>query len=393
MSHKKFETLAIRTQNERSSFLEHSTPLYLTSSFVFEDAEDMRASFAEEKQRNIYSRYSNPNTSEFIEKVCQMEGAEAGFAFASGMSAVYSTFAALLKSGDHIVSSASIFGSTLSLFSNFFPKWNISSSLFKVTDAVEAIEQLIQPNSKILYAESPTNPGVDVLDLIALGQLAKKHKLLLIIDNCFASPYLQQPIKFGADLVIHSATKLMDGQGRVLGGITVGSADLIDQVYRFARITGPALSPFNAWVLSKSLETLAVRVDRHCENALALAQYLESHPEVTIVKYPFLKSHPRYEVAQKQMKAGGTVVAFEVKGGIESGKRFLNAIKLLSLSANLGDSRSIVTHPASTTHSKLSAEELKEAGISEGMIRVSVGLEHIDDIIADINQALVKATI
>jgi len=309
------------------------------------------------------------------------------------MSAVYSTFAALLKSGDHIVSSASIFGSTLSLFSNFFPKWNISSSLFKVTDAVEAIEQLIQPNSKILYAESPTNPGVDVLDLIALGQLAKKHKLLLIIDNCFASPYLQQPIKFGADLVIHSATKLMDGQGRVLGGITVGSADLIDQVYRFARITGPALSPFNAWVLSKSLETLAVRVDRHCENALALAQYLESHPEVTIVKYPFLKSHPRYEVAQKQMKAGGTVVAFEVKGGIESGKRFLNAIKLLSLSANLGDSRSIVTHPASTTHSKLSAEELKEAGISEGMIRVSVGLEHIDDIIADINQALVKATI
>jgi len=393
MSHKKFETLAIRTQNERSSFLEHSTPLYLTSSFVFEDAEDMRASFAEEKQRNIYSRYSNPNSSEFIEKVCQMEGAEAGFAFASGMSAVYSTFAALLKSGDHIVSSASIFGSTLSLFSNFFPKWNISSSLFKVTDAVEAIEQLIQPNSKILYAESPTNPGVDVLDLIALGQLAKKHKLLLIIDNCFASPYLQQPIKFGADLVIHSATKLMDGQGRVLGGITVGSADLIDQVYRFARITGPALSPFNAWVLSKSLETLAVRVDRHCENALALAQYLESHPEVTIVKYPFLKSHPRYEVAQKQMKAGGTVVAFEVKGGIESGKRFLNAIKLLSLSANLGDSRSIVTHPASTTHSKLSAEELKEAGISEGMIRVSVGLEHIDDIIADINQALVKATI
>jgi len=393
MSHKKFETLAIRTQNERSSFLEHSTPLYLTSSFVFEDAEDMRASFAEEKQRNIYSRYSNPNTSEFIEKVCQMEGAEAGFAFASGMSAVYSTFAALLKSGDHIVSSASIFGSTLSLFSNFFPKWNISSSLFKVTDAVEAIEQLIQPNSKILYAESPTNPGVDVLDLIALGQLAKKHKLILIIDNCFASPYLQQPIKFGADLVIHSATKLMDGQGRVLGGITVGSADLIDQVYRFARITGPALSPFNAWVLSKSLETLAVRVDRHCENALALAQYLESHPEVTIVKYPFLKSHPRYEVAQKQMKAGGTVVAFEVKGGIESGKRFLNAIKLLSLSANLGDSRSIVTHPASTTHSKLSAEELKEAGISEGMIRVSVGLEHIDDIIADINQALVKATI
>jgi len=390
MTKKKFETNAIRTQNERSSFLEHSTPLYLTSSFVFEDAEDMRASFAEEKERNIYSRYSNPNSSEFIEKVCQMEGAEAGFAFASGMAAVYSTFAALLNSGDHIVSSASVFGSTLSLYNNFFPKWNIETSLFKVTDSMESIERLIQPNSKILYVESPTNPGVDVLDLEALGKLAKKHQLLLIVDNCFASPYLQQPIAFGADLVIHSATKLMDGQGRVLGGITVGSADLIDKVYRFARITGPALSPFNAWVLSKSLETLAVRVDRHCENALALAKHLEAHPEVEMVKYPFLKSHPMYEVAKKQMKTGGAVVAFEVKGGLESGKRFFNAIQMLSLSANLGDSRSIVTHPASTTHSKLTPEQLQDAGISEGMIRISVGLEHIDDIIADIDQALEK---
>lgn len=391
MSEKKFETKAIRTQNERSSFLEHSTPLYLTSSFVFEDAEDMRASFAEEKDRNIYSRYSNPNSSEFIEKVCQMEGAEAGFAFASGMAAVYSTFAALLNSGDHIVSCASVFGSTLSLYNNFFPKWNIETSLFKVTDSVASIEALIKPNTKILYAESPTNPGVDVLDLEKLGVLAKKHNLLLIIDNCFASPYLQQPIKFGADLVIHSATKLMDGQGRVLGGITVGSSELIEKVYRFARITGPSLSPFNAWVLSKSLETLAVRVDRHCENALKLAQHLESHPEVQMVKYPFLKSHPMYEVAKKQMKSGGTIVAFEVKGGLESGKRFFNAIEMLSLSANLGDSRSIVTHPASTTHSKLSPLELDDAGISVGMIRVSVGLENIDDIIADIDQALEKA--
>ena len=391
MTKKKFETKAVRTQNERSSFLEHSTPMYLTSSFVFEDAEDMRASFAEEKERNIYSRYSNPNSSEFIEKVCQMEGAEAGFAFASGMAAVYSTFAALLESGDHILSSASVFGSTLSLYNNFFPKWNIETSLFKVGDSIDLIEGLIQPNTKILYAESPTNPGVDVLDLEALGRLAKKHNLLLVIDNCFATPYLQQPIAFGADLVIHSATKLMDGQGRVLGGITVGSAELIDKVYRLARITGPALSPFNAWVLSKSLETLAVRVDRHCENALALAEHLEAHSQVQMVKYPFLKSHPMYEVAKKQMKAGGAVVAFEVKGGLESGKRFFNAIQMLSLSANLGDSRSIVTHPASTTHSKLTPEQLQEAGISEGMIRISVGLEHIDDIIADIDQALEKA--
>ncbi len=384
---KKFETKAIRTQLNRTENLEHSVPLYLTSSFVFEDAEDMRASFAEEKQRNIYSRYSNPNTSEFIEKVCQMEGAEAGFAFASGMAAVFSTFAALLDSGDHIVSSRSVFGSTHSLFTKFFPKWNIEHSYFKV-DEVDTIEKLIRSETKILYAETPTNPGVEVLDMEALGDIAKKHNLILIIDNCFASPYLQQPIQFGADLVIHSGTKLMDGQGRVMAGITVGNAELIDKIYRFSRITGPALSPFNAWVLSKSLETLAVRVDRHCENALKLAEYLEGHQKVNWVKYPFLKSHPQYEIAKKQMKAGGCVVAFEVKGGLKAGQKFFNAIKLLSLSANLGDSRSIVTHPASTTHSKLTAEERAETGITDGTVRVSVGLEHIDDIIGDIEQAL-----
>jgi len=384
---KKFETNAIRTQVERSQHLEHSVPLYLTSSYVFEDAEDMRASFAEEKERNVYSRYSNPNTSEFIEKVCQMEGAEAGFAFASGMAAVFSTFAALLESGDHVVSCKSIFGSTHSLFVNFFPKWNISTSYFNIDD-VASIEKLITPKTKVLYAESPTNPAVDVLDLEVLGRIAKKYNLILIIDNCFASPYLQQPIKFGADLVIHSGTKLIDGQGRVLAGITVGSADLIDKVYRFSRISGPALSPFNAWVLSKSLETLAVRVDRHCSNALQLAEYLENHPKVNWVKYPFLKSHPQYKIAIKQMKAGGCIVAFEVKGGLKAGQEFFDAIKLLSLSANLGDSRSIVTHPASTTHSKLSTADRESVGITDGTVRVSVGLEHIDDIMADIKQAL-----
>ncbi|PHN91979.1 O-succinylhomoserine sulfhydrylase [Maribacter sp. 6B07] len=383
----KFETNAIRTQLKRSENLEHSVPLYLTSSFVFEDAEDMRASFAEEKDRNIYSRYSNPNSSEFIDKVCQMEGAESGFAFASGMAAVFSTLAALLDSGDHVLSARSIFGSTHSLFTNFFPKWNIDHTYFKI-DALEEIERLITPKTKIIYAETPTNPGVDVLDLEELGKIAKNNNLILIIDNCFASPYLQQPIKFGADLVIHSGTKLMDGQGRVLAGITVGSADLMDKVYRFSRITGPALSPFNAWVLSKSLETLAIRVDRHCDNALKLAEYLEASDKVNWVKYPFLKSHPKYEIAKKQMKAGGCVVAFEVKGGLEAGREFFDSIKLLSLSANLGDSRTIVTHPASTTHSKLSVEERAAVGISDGTVRISVGLEHIDDIIADIAQAL-----
>ncbi|WP_044402760.1 PLP-dependent aspartate aminotransferase family protein [Lacinutrix sp. Hel_I_90] len=387
MSSKHIETEAIRIQTERSQFLEHSTPLYLTSSYLFEDAEDMRASFADEKQRNIYSRYSNPNSTEFIDKICKMEGAEGGYAFASGMSAVFSTFAALLNAGDHIVSSRSIFGSTQTLCKNILPKWNISTSYFKITE-IDLIESLIQPNTKFIYAESPTNPTVDILDLERLGQIAKKHQLLLIIDNCFATPYLQQPMAFGADLVIHSATKLIDGQGRVLGGVTVGKADLIKQIYLFSRNTGPALSPFNAWVLSKSLETLAVRVDRHCENALNVAEFLESQPNVKFVKYPFLKSHPQYALAKKQMKAGGNVVAFEIEGGIEAGRNFLNAIKLLSLSANLGDTRTIVTHPASTTHAKVSEEERADAGITPGLVRISVGLEHIEDIINDINQAL-----
>ena len=382
-----FETQAIRGQLERTQFLEHSVPLYLTSSFVFEDAEDMRASFADEKERNIYSRYSNPNTIEFINKVCQMEGAETGFAFASGMAAVYSTFAALLKSGDHIVSASSVFGATHSLFVNYFPKWNIETTYFDLNHP-ETIESCIQPNTKILFAESPTNPAVDIIDLELLGKIAKKHNLILIIDNCFATPYLQQPIKWGADLVIHSATKLMDGQGRVLGGITVGSADLIKDIYLFSRLTGPTLSPFNAWVLSKSLETLAVRLERHCENALKVAEFLENHPQVNKVKYPFLKSHPQYAIAQKQMKLGGNIVAFEIKGGIETGRAFLDKIKLCSLSPNLGDTRTIVTHPASTTHSKLSVEERLAVSITDGLVRVSVGLETVADVIADLEQAL-----
>ncbi|WP_442787394.1 trans-sulfuration enzyme family protein [Flavobacterium suncheonense] len=382
-----FETQAIRTQTERTQFLEHSVPLYLTSSFVFEDAEDMRASFTEEKERNIYSRFTNPNTSEFVEKICKMEGAEDGFAFATGMAAVYSTFAALLESGDHIVSVGSVFGSTHTLFTKYFPKWNITTSYFDINKP-ETIESYIQPNTKILFAESPTNPAVDIIDLKLLGQIAKKHNLILIIDNCFATPFLQNPIKYGADLVVHSATKLIDGQGRVLGGITVGCAELIREIYLFSRNTGPALSPFNAWVLSKSLETLPVRVEKHCENAVKVAEFLESHPKVKQVKYPFLKSHPQYEIAKKQMKLGGNIVAFEIKGGIEAGRKFLDKIQLCSLSANLGDTRTIVTHPASTTHSKLTEEERLAVSITDGLVRVSVGLETVQDIIRDLQQAL-----
>lgn len=384
---KHFETKAIRTQTERSQHAEHSTPLFLTSSFVFEDAEEMRAAFAEEKKMNIYSRFTNPNATEFVDKMVALEGGEAGYSFATGMSAVFNTFAALLNAGDHIISSDSVFGSTHSLFKKFLPKWNINTSYFPADD-LDAIESLITSTTKILYAESPTNPGVQILDMEALGKIAKKYNLLLVIDNCFATPYIQQPIKFGADLVIHSATKLIDGQGRVLGGAVVGRKELIREIYLFARNTGPSISPFNAWILSKSLETLAVRIERHCETALKIATDLENHPKVNWLKYPFLKSHPKYDLARKQMKLGGNIIAFEIEGGLDAGRTFLNNIKMCSLTANLGDSRTIVSHPASTTHSKLSDDEKAAVGITNGMIRVSIGLEHHEDIMNDILQAL-----
>ena len=383
-----FETLAIRTQTERTQYDEHSVPLYLTSSFIFEDAEDMRASFAEEKPKNLYSRFTNPNVTEFVDKIAQMEGAETGYAFATGMAAIYSTLASLLSAGDHILSCRSVFGSTHTLFTKYFPKWNINTTYFEAHE--EDIEKYIRPETKILYLETPTNPAIEVLDLEKMGKIAKKHNLLFVVDNCFATPYIQQPIKYGADIVVHSATKLIDGQGRVLGGVAVGRADLIREIYLFARNTGPAMSPFNAWVLSKSLETLALRVEKHCENALKVAEFLEQHPNVEFVKYPFLKSHPNHEVAKKQMKLGGSIVAFQVKGGVEGGRNFLNKIKMCSLSANLGDTRTIVTHPASTTHSKLSEEERNEVGITAGLVRCSVGLENAEDIIADLKQALVR---
>ena len=383
----RFETNAIRTQTERSNFLEHSTPLYITSSFIFEDAEEMRASFAEEKERNIYSRFSNPNTSEFIEKICQMEGAEDGVTFSSGMGAVFGTFAALLNAGDHIISSRSVFGSTHSLFTKYFPKWDINTSYFNI-DQIDQIEKLIQKKTKCIYVESPTNPGVEILDLELLGKIAEKYNLLFIVDNCFATPYLQNPIQYGADLVIHSATKLIDGQGRVLGGIVVGKKEFIREIYLFSRNTGNTLSPFNAWVLSKSLETLAIRIERHCSSALEISKKLEKVDQISWVKYPFLTSHPQYELAKKQMKFGGNIISFELKGGLSAGYDFINKIKLCSLSSNLGDTRTIITHPASTTHSKLSSEDRFKVGISEGMIRLSIGLENPKDIWADLKQAI-----
>ncbi len=382
-----FETDAIRTQAETSQHNEHAVPLFLTSSYIFDNAEEMRAAFADETERNIYSRFTNPNCSEFIEKLCRMEGAQAGYAFATGMAAVFSTFAALLKSGDHILSCQSIFGSTHTLLTKYFPRWNIATT-FAPISAPESWGGLVQDNTRLIYVETPSNPGVDLVDLEWLGEFARNRGILLVVDNCFATPYLQRPIDYGADLVIHSATKFIDGQGRVLGGATVGSSALIEEIYAFSRSAGPAMSPFNAWVLSKSLETLAVRMDRHCDNALRVAGFLEDHPEVLSVKYPFLPSHPQHKVAIKQMRAGGGVVSFRVRGGVKRGSSFLDHIRLCSLTANLGDSRSIVTHPASTTHAKLSEDERLAADITPGLIRVSVGLEHVEDIIADLQQAL-----
>jgi len=387
MENKEFETKAIRAQLERSENNEHSVPLYLTSSFVFDTAEDMRAAFNDEQDAFIYSRYTNPNTNEFVNKVCLLEGAEAGVSMASGMAAIFTTFMALLKAGDHVVSCSSVFGATHAVFTKYFPKWGISHSYFN-TNNVEVIESLIKPETKFIYLETPTNPAIELIDLEIVAAIAKKHKILLIVDNCFATPYLQQPIKFGADIVVHSATKYMDGQGRVLGGVAVGRKDLIKEIYLFGRLTGPSMSPFNAWVLSKSLETLALRMDRHCENALFVAQSLENHPKLENVSYPFLPSHPNHAIAKKQMKAGGGIITITLKGGYENAKAFMDKLEMIKISPNLGDARSIATHPASSTHCKLSEEERNQVGIKAGLIRISIGLENRDDILKDILAAL-----
>jgi O-succinylhomoserine sulfhydrylase len=385
-------TQAIRIQTPQSDQQEHSTPLYITSSFTFDEAEAMRAAFADESDDNIYSRFSNPNVDEFIAKMCALEGADAGFATSTGMSAIFSSMFALLKQGDHLICCSSVFGSTYTMVTKYLIRYGIESTLVPAGDYA-AWEAAVQPNSKMIYLETPTNPQLEVLDLEWTGKFAKKHNLILNVDNCFATPLLQRPIDYGADLVVHSATKWIDGQGRVLGGVIVGRADLIKEIYLFCRNTGPSMSPFNAWVLSKSLETLDVRMQRHCENALKIAELLQSNPNVAWVKYPFLPNHPQYEIAKKQMKLGGGVFCMEIKGGLEAGRKFLDALEMLSVTANLGDTRSIASHPASTTHSKLTDEQRIAVGITPGLIRISVGLEKAEDIIDDITQALAKSAL
>lgn len=385
-----FETEAIRIQTKRTGEKEHSTPLFLTSSFVFDDAEHARALFAEEVTGNQYTRFSNPNTTELIDKLCALEHTEDGIATASGMSAVFTAIFGLVKSGDHIVSARAIFGSTHQIFANILPRFGVTTTYVDMHKS-DHWEAAIQENTKILYIETPSNPGLDIVDLEWVGALCKKKKVILMVDNCFCSPYIQRPADFGADIVIHSATKYLDGQGRVIAGVILGKKEFIQPIRYMARNTGPALSPMNAWIISKSLETLAVRMDRHAENALKLATFLKESPDVELVRYPFLPTDPGYTVAKKQMRSGGGIVSFVIRGGVERAKKFLDALKWFSLTANLGDTRTTVTHPTTTTHSKLSEQERLAVGILPGLIRISVGLEHIDDIIAEVKQALANS--
>ena len=387
---KKFETLAVRLQARRSSHHEHSVPVYETSSYLFDSAENARAVFADEVPGNIYTRFANPNTDEFISKLCALEGAEDGVATASGMAAVYLCMTALLRPGDHILSSRQIFGTTHLLFTQVLPKWGISHTYADISNPSIWKEQIL-PTTRLIYAETPSNPSLDIIDLKWLGKLAQKNNLYLVIDNCFATPYLQNPIQYGADLVIHSATKFIDGQGRTISGAVLGNKDIMQEVRLLSKITGPVMSPHTAWLLSKSLETLAVRMERHCSNALELAKHLEKCKDVAWVRYPFLPSHPQYKLARRQMKLGGGLVSFEIRGGTERAHRFIDALGMMSITSNLGDTRTTVTHPATTTHSKLTPQERMESGITDGLIRISVGLEHIQDIVADMDQAFSKS--
>lgn len=383
----KFETKAIRIQTDRSQHREHSTPIHPTSSFVFNSAEQMQDVFSGKETGNIYSRFTNPSVAEFQSKLAALEGTEACMATATGMAAVFTSLMAFLKKGDHIIASRAIFGSSFQVISQTLPEYGISCD-FVDAGIPESWKDSVKQNTKMLFLESPSNPGLELVDLEKASAFCKEYKLLLNIDNCFATPYLQQPAKWGADIITHSATKFIDGQGRVMGGAILGSKEIVEKAYLFIRRTGPSLSPFNAWVLSKSLETLAVRMDRHCENALKLAGWLETYDKIKKVNYPYLKSHKQYALAQKQMSQGGGIVTFEINGGLEDGMKFLNSLKMLSLTANLGDSRSIASHPASTTHLRLPEADRLKLGITDGLIRISVGLEHIEDIIADVEQAL-----
>ena len=383
------ETLAIHAGIHRSQFNEHSEALYLTSSYVFDNAEQAAARFSGEEPGNVYSRFTNPTVTTFEERLAALEGAEACVATASGMSAILACVMGLLSAGDHIIASKSLFGSTLNLFNNILKRFGVEITFVSLTE-IEEWKIAVKANTKIFFIETPSNPLTEISDIGALAVLAKKSGAWLVVDNCFCSPILQRPLDLGADIVIHSATKYLDGQGRVLGGAVLGKRDLIMEkgVFGFLRTAGPTLSAFNAWVLLKGMETLKIRMEAHSSNALKIAHWLEEQPNITKVYYPGLSSHPQYSLAKQQQKTGGGIVSFEVKGGKEEAWRIINSTRMLSITANLGDTKSTLTHPASTTHSRISQDERNAAGITDGLLRIAVGLESVKDIKADLATGL-----
>ncbi len=381
------ETLAVHAGTVRSQFGEHSEALFLTSSFVFENAAQAAARFIGEQPGNIYSRFTNPTVTMFEERLAAMEGAEQCIATASGMSAILACVMGLLKAGDHIVASRSLFGATVNLFNNIIKKFGVETTYVSATDVMEW-QAAVHPNTRLFFLETPSNPLTEISDIAAIAAVAKQCGALLAVDNCFCTPILQRPLQLGADIVIHSATKYIDGQGRVLGGAALGSKKNMESVYGFLRTAGPTMSPFNAWVFLKGMETLKIRMDAHCANALELARWLEAQPNVARVFYPGLPSHPQHALALKQQKSGGGIVSFEVKGGKTAAWRVIDNTRLLSITANLGDTKTTITHPASTTHARITPEARAAAGITDGLIRIAVGLEAVVDIQNDLARGL-----
>ncbi|MEK6596382.1 MAG: O-succinylhomoserine sulfhydrylase [Pseudomonadota bacterium] len=383
------ETLALHTGIHRSQFNEHSEAMYLTSSFVFDSAAQAAARFSGNEPGNIYSRFTNPTITAFEERLAVLEGAEACIATSSGMSAILACVMGLLSAGDHIVASRSLFGATVNLFNNILKRFNIDTTFVSATD-INSWETAIKPNTKLFFLETPSNPLTEISDITELSRIAKKSGIWLVVDNCFCTPILQKPLELGADIVIHSATKYLDGQGRVLGGAVLGNRDLLMDggIYGFLRTAGPTLSAFNAWVILKGLETLKIRMEAHSVHALQMAQWLESQPGIVRVFYPGLISHPQYELAKHQQKSGGGIVTFEVKGGKEAAWRVIDSTRLISITANLGDAKSTLTHPATTTHARISQEARDVAGISDGLLRIAVGLEAVQDLQADLARGL-----